>query len=92
MSKLSPDQNSIVMEELQGYLAILHAITSKQMGGILGDACLPWRVAMALPQDAGRRLKFNHTAEYEYVLCHNDLNQSNIFVNEETLKISAIIN
>jgi tRNA A-37 threonylcarbamoyl transferase component Bud32 len=91
MSKLSPDQNAIVIKELQGYLEILHAITSKQMGGILGHACLPWRLAMALPLDAGERIKFNHTTEYEYILCHNDLHQSNILVDEETLKISAIL-
>jgi aminoglycoside phosphotransferase (APT) family kinase protein len=91
MDLLPADQKALVIEELQGYLAILHTITSKRMGGILGDACLPWRVAMALPHEAGKRLKFNHTAEYEYVLCHNDLNQSNIIVDEETLKINGII-
>jgi len=47
--------------------------------------------AMVLPHEAGKRLKFNHTAKYEYVLCYNNLNQSNIIVNEETFKISGII-
>jgi aminoglycoside phosphotransferase (APT) family kinase protein len=91
MAKLSPDQKAVVMEELSGYLEIMRTMTSKKMGGFLGDACLPYRLAMALPHDAGSVLKFNHTTEYEYVLCHNDLSQHNIIVDEETLKINAII-
>ena len=53
MAKLSPDQKAVVMEELSGYLEIMRTMTSKKMGGFLGDACLPYRLAMALLHDAG---------------------------------------
>ncbi|ETW81379.1 hypothetical protein HETIRDRAFT_51524, partial [Heterobasidion irregulare TC 32-1] len=71
--RLSEPQRTIVMEELEGYIAELNSITSTAMGGFAGAACLPCRVSQ------------------ELVLCHNDLSQYNVLVDEETLKITAII-
>jgi hypothetical protein len=60
MVNLSPDQKAVVMEKLSGYLEVMQTMMSKQMGGFLGDVCLPYHLSMALPHDAESILKFNH--------------------------------
>jgi aminoglycoside phosphotransferase (APT) family kinase protein len=89
MAELSDSQKVTVLEELEGYIATLHAIKSKVMGGFLGDACLPYRVAEAIPHSGPTR--FRDAATDEFVLCHNDLSQYNVIVDETTLKINAIL-
>jgi aminoglycoside phosphotransferase len=88
MSELSESAKMTVMEEVEIHLRTLHNITSKSMGGFSGDACLPYRLAKAAPQEA---MKFKEASTDEFVLCHNDLSQHNIIVDESTLKISAIL-
>lgn len=88
MSELSDDAKMVVMEEVEIYLQTLQKIASKVMGGISGEACLPYRLARAAPREL---MKFKESSTNEFVLCHNDLSQHNIIVDESTLKITAIL-
>lgn len=89
MADLPDDKKAPVIKELEGYIAQMHAITSKVMGGFLGDVILPYRVDRAMPLD--RSLKLRQATSPEFVLCHNDLSQHNIIVDETFLKINAIL-
>jgi len=67
----------------------MHAIKSNVMGGVLGDMILPCRVGLAV--DREQVLEFREATTPEFVLCHNDLGQRNIVVDEKTLEINAIL-
>jgi aminoglycoside phosphotransferase (APT) family kinase protein len=67
----------------------MHAIKLKVMGGFLDVVILPYRVGEAVPHD--QVLKLREATTPEFVLCHNDLSQHNVPVDETTLKINAII-
>jgi aminoglycoside phosphotransferase (APT) family kinase protein len=85
--RIPDDKKATVIKELKGYIAQLHSIKSKVMGGFLGDVIVPPRVA--IPHD--QVLKLREATTPEFVLCHNDLGQHNIMVDETTLKINAIL-
>ena len=87
LSQLPDDKKAPVIKELEGYIAQLHFVKSKVMGGFLGDVIVPPRVA--IPHD--QVLKLREATTPEFVLCHNDLGQHNIMVDETTLKINAIL-
>ena len=89
LKHLPDDKKAPVIKELEGYVARLHTIKSKVMGGFLGDVIVPYRVGEAIPQD--QVLKLREATSPEFVLCHNDLGQQNIMVDETTLKINAIL-
>ncbi|EPQ53774.1 hypothetical protein GLOTRDRAFT_44816 [Gloeophyllum trabeum ATCC 11539] len=89
MARLSEEQKQVVMPELEEYVESLHKITSRQMGGIGGVTCLPYRVDAALKPHAS--VQFERADTPEFVLCHNALSQHNVLVNEKTLKITGII-
>jgi len=59
------------------------------MGGFLGDVILPCRVGLAVDRD--QVLEFREVTTEEFVLCHNDLGQHNIMVDEKNLKVNAIL-
>jgi len=67
----------------------MHTIKSKVMGGFLGDVIVPYRVGRAVLND--QVLKLREATTPEFVLCHNDLGQQNVIVDEKTLKINAIL-
>jgi aminoglycoside phosphotransferase (APT) family kinase protein len=89
MFKLPEEKKALVIKELEGYVAQMHTIKSKVMGGFLGDVIVPYRVGRAVPQD--QFLKFREATTPEFVLCHNDLSQHNVIVDETTLKVNAIL-
>jgi aminoglycoside phosphotransferase len=89
MARLTEDQKAVVIKEVEHYLEIMRGIKSRVMGSFSGTTCLPYRVANVLPRDAA--MKFRGETTEEFVLCHNDLSQYNIIVDEETLKINAIL-
>ena len=89
INRLSEPQKAIVMEELEGHIAELHSIASTVMGGFRGVACLPYRVSQAMPKN--ELVEFKDEVPQELVLCHNDLSQYDVLVDEETLKITGII-
>ena len=90
---LREDEKPKVIDELEGYLETMHGMQSTSMGGFAGVACLPYRVAMAV-RKAGMEdeaMEFRNAGTHEFILCHNDLSQANVIVDEETHKINAII-
>ncbi|PPR06700.1 hypothetical protein CVT26_001367 [Gymnopilus dilepis] len=89
MANLPDDVKGQVIKEVDGYVAQMHAIKSKVMGGFAGDVILPYRLSQFLSPDDDA--KFRDADTPEFVLCHNDLSQHNIIVDEETLKVNAIL-
>ncbi|KJA13871.1 hypothetical protein HYPSUDRAFT_92601 [Hypholoma sublateritium FD-334 SS-4] len=89
MADIPEDKKSIVIEELKGYIAEMHNIKSTVIGSVLGKIILPPRVAEVLPGSRGERLREAPTPQF--VMCHNDLSQYNIIVDEATFKINAIL-
>ncbi|KAF8968947.1 kinase-like domain-containing protein [Flammula alnicola] len=89
LAQLPDDKKAPVIKELLGYVAQMHAIKSKVIGGFLDDVILPYRVGEAVPHD--QVLKLRDATTPEFVLCHNDLSQHNVMVDETTLKINAIL-
>ncbi|KAI0056446.1 kinase-like protein [Artomyces pyxidatus] len=91
MADLPEENKATVTAELERHIAVLHGITSTAMGGFLGAACLPMRVARAVPLAELEKMRFLDALPHELVLCHGDLSQHNVIVDEKTLKINAII-
>jgi len=89
LSQLPEGKKAPVIKELEGYVARMHTIKSKVMGSFFGDVIVPYRVGLAVPQD--QPLNLREATTPEFVLCHNDLSQYNVLVDETTLKINAII-
>jgi aminoglycoside phosphotransferase (APT) family kinase protein len=89
MAKLLDDKKALVIKELEGYVAQMHAIKSNIMGGFSDDVILLYHVGVAMPRD--QVLKLHESTISEFVLCHNDLSQHNVIVDETTLKVTAIL-
>ncbi|KIM38998.1 hypothetical protein M413DRAFT_29576 [Hebeloma cylindrosporum] len=89
LKDLPDDKKAPVIKELEGYVAQLHTIKSDTMGGLSGGVIVPYRVALHTPQH--QLLKLRKAPTLEFVLCHNDLGQQNIMVDETTLKITCIL-
>ena len=79
LAKLPDDKKAAVITELEGYRAQMHAIKFKVMSGFSGDVVLPYRLNVALPEQG---LKVGEADTLEFVLCHNDLSQHNVLVDE----------
>jgi hypothetical protein len=88
ISQLPDDKKAPVIKELEEYRAQMHAIKSKVMGGLLGDVILPYRLCAKAPE---HHETFREAETPEFVLCHNDLSQHNVLVDETSFKINAII-
>ncbi|KDR72724.1 hypothetical protein GALMADRAFT_252940 [Galerina marginata CBS 339.88] len=94
LADLPDDKKAGVIKEVEGYMAQMHAIKSKVMGGISGDNVLPYRCVKDFSPDECSKildLKFRESDTAEFVLCHNDLSQHNIIVDEKTLEVKAIL-
>ena len=101
LGQLPEEKKAEVIEELEGYIKEMHALTSNVMGGLLGPddpVILPYRIGDTLPEDVAitqRYHKADSSGSQEkkepFVFCHGDLSQHNVMVDEKTLKITAII-
>ncbi|KIM49833.1 hypothetical protein M413DRAFT_116670 [Hebeloma cylindrosporum] len=95
LAELPADKKAGVIAEVEGYVAQMHSIKSKVMGGFSGDNILPYRwVEKCYTADEYSKfqnLKFREADTAEFVLCHNDLSQHNIIVDEKTLRVKAIL-
>ncbi|KAF8910410.1 kinase-like domain-containing protein [Gymnopilus junonius] len=89
LASLPSEKKAQVIKEVEGYRTQMHAIKSKVMGGLAGDVILPYRLSEVVPQD--EEIKLRDADTVQFVLCHNDLSQHNILVDETTLKVNAII-
>ncbi|CAH0044997.1 unnamed protein product [Clonostachys solani] len=88
MADLQTHEEFIVSRELGHHLATLKTLTSNRLGGPSSIVIPPRRVM--------RHTNIHHWSlmasdQEEYVFCHNDLTQSNVIVDPETLAIKAII-
>ncbi|RDB28639.1 hypothetical protein Hypma_014860 [Hypsizygus marmoreus] len=89
LPELPNDKKAPVIKKLEGYIAEMHTLKSRTMGGVAGDVILPYRLSMEWPEDEVLKLREADTPEF--VFCHNDLSQHNVLVDETTLKVNAII-
>ena len=89
MDDLSPQDQAVVMKEVESHLQTLQSLLSTTTGGPSGLVCPPTRGTRYFPKDAQWSKKTSATPEF--VFCHCDLSQSNILVDLETLKIQGII-
>lgn len=78
--------------EVRRYLDVLHGIKSGTVGGpgSLEIVAPPYRAMRFMGNDTWP-LNVRASDDAEYVVCQNDLSQSNITVGPDTLKIQAII-
>jgi aminoglycoside phosphotransferase (APT) family kinase protein len=91
MSQLLDDKKALVIKELEGYVAQMHAIKLEVMGFILDVVILPYRVGKAVPCDQVLKLREATTPKFVLLVCHNDLSQHNVIVDETTLKVNTIL-
>lgn len=88
MAQLREDQNGVVRAEVQRYLDTLPRIKARSIGGPSGLVIPPYRV---MESTENEEWSLRPSEDCEYVFCHNDLSQSNVIVDLQTLKINAII-
>jgi len=89
MTNLAEEKKSTVIEELLGYISQTHSLKSKVLGGVLGDVCILYRLVEHVMPSILHNLPEAETSGYSFF--HNDLSQHNNLVDEDTLKINAII-
>lgn len=94
MSELGPADKEVVKRELEQYIATLQSLRSKTPG-ILGTEfiCPHYRLFRGWkPLSVWKwKRKADMEDDEEYVFCHNDLGQHNVFVDAKSLKVKAII-
>jgi hypothetical protein len=76
------------MKELEAHLSTLRTLRSTHNGGPAGIICPVPGVASHFPGDEVS--PSISSSDDDYVFCHCDLQQSNIIVDKDTLKISGI--
>lgn len=89
MNKLPPQDQAVVMKEVEIHLRTLQTLRSNRTGGPSGIVCPPRRATQYFPGDATWSAKTME--DNSFVFCHCDLSQSNIIVDPKTLKIEGII-
>jgi hypothetical protein len=82
MAELSESQKDVVMEELERYVSVMHGMKWAGFWALL--AChIVWPRPFPLPNLNGWSSTIRSSM---LVLCHNDLSQHSIIVDQETLK------
>ena len=89
MNELSPEDQAVVMKEVEAHVDTLRGLRSNRTGGPSGIVCPPRRATQGFP--SGTTWSARVTTEQGFVFCHGDLSQSNIIVDPHTLKIEGII-
>lgn len=89
LSDLLEEQKAPYLQELKGYMDVLHSLRSKTLGGPRGLIVPPIRVLERTQQRSWCRSQVLESADY--VFCHNDLAEHNIIVDTGTGHIKAII-
>ena len=88
LKTLESREKEIGFAEIANHLDTLRTLKSNRMGGITGLILPPYRVLLETKND---EWQVAHSDIEEYAFCHNDLSQSNVLVNPDTLKITAIL-
>lgn len=89
MCKLSPDEQAVVIEEVEGHVRALQTLRSDTIGGPSGVVCPPRRGGGYFPGDV--RWEGRKGREGEFVFCHGDLSQTNVIVDPETLRVEGVV-
>jgi len=89
MNELSPEDQAVVMKEVEAHVDTMRTLRSNRTGGPSGIVCPPKRATQGFPSDTTWSARV--TAEQDFVFCHCDLSQSNIIVDPSILKIEGII-
>lgn len=91
MCKLSPDEQALVMEEVETHLVALRGLRSDTctIGGPSGVVCPPRRGAQYFPGEVSWEARKGEEGEFGF--CHGDLSQTNVIVDPETLKVEGIV-
>ena len=107
MDSLEEVEKTTVRQELEKHLKTLSNLVSSRVGGPSGFIVPPYRVfdksfrddwSTAIHADGSSldsRVRDQKDGKWKgegkYVFCHNDLSQSNVMVDPETLEIAAIV-
>lgn len=89
ISDLQPEDQRIVMDEVEGYVKVLQSLRSDRPGGPTGIVCPLPRVVNPLPRSTSWSPIRSPTAEF--VFCHCDLGWNNIFIDNDYPRIRAIL-
>ncbi|MCJ1387004.1 hypothetical protein MMC17_010133 [Xylographa soralifera] len=89
MGELSPEQQAIVMVQVEEHIKVLQSLRSTRVGGPTGIICPPIRGTQYFPRDTTWSPWVS--TKDDLIFCHCDLSQSNIIVDPENLKIEGII-
>ncbi|KAI9820457.1 MAG: hypothetical protein M1832_003790 [Thelocarpon impressellum] len=88
MDELTEEQREVVRQELDIHLNTLRNLRSRKIGGPRGIVIPPYRVRRRSSCDDW---KLEPSESEDLIFCHNDLVQSNIIVDPESMKIRAIV-
>jgi thiamine kinase-like enzyme len=91
MRQLSEENKAKVIVELEHYLSVLHSHRSKRLRGFGEHIIFPYRMSRMITEVNFFKILEITSETEEFMLCHNDLNQANILVDPDTLKITGII-
>ena len=89
MSELPPNDQAIVMIEVEEHIKKMQSLYSTRVGGPTGIVCPPQRATQYFPKDAVWSPSVS--TDDNLVFCNCGLSQSNIIVDPENLKIEGII-
>jgi Phosphotransferase enzyme family len=89
MQDLKPEEQLEVMPQIRDCLQELHSLRSNKLGGPSGIICPPQAI-MLRPTDCKSWSQTNISTS-EYVFCHRDLSQANVFVHPTSLQVLAIV-
>lgn len=89
INDLQPEDQRIVMEEVEGYVKVLHSFRSNRPGGPTGIMCPLERVVNCFP--AGTMWSPKTDSMTAFVFCHCDLGWSNIIIDPHYPRVRAIL-
>ncbi len=87
MDELSPENQTVVMKELEEHMKRLQTLHSTHIGGPSGIICLSLRFSQ--PKDQQNLIRV--TARMDLMFCHCDPSQSNIIIDPKRLRINGVI-
>lgn len=84
------DAQKRMIDQLEGYLLQLHAITDPSCRSFVGIPFFSWRLeATGIPIQDYRFRQFDQDSPY--VLCHGDIGWQNLLVDPKTFEIKSIV-
>jgi hypothetical protein len=92
MDELCADCKQVARANVAIFAERLHSLKSSRPGGASGLVCPPHQVMERWSsQDCHWRLRDADDDAPEYVFCHGDLREGNVFIDPHTLEVSCLI-